>query len=81
MQLAEGMNEADGVAGYGSGVRGCKPGAILIAFVGCCARRFHVRSEEAAGAPAHGLTKHALGILDERKASVVKCCPARWLIF
>lgn len=71
-QIVEGMNAADGVAGNGTGVRGLKPGQMLVSLVSHSAQRFSDRVEAAALAPAHGPTKKALALLEDRKASVLK---------
>lgn len=64
------MNGADAVNGNGTGVRGMKPGNMLVGFVGHCARRFNAHIDEAIKAPPHGPTKKALALLEERKAVV-----------
>jgi len=80
-QIVEGMNAADGVNGNGTGVRGLKPGNMLVQFVSSSARRFHERVKAAALAPPHGPTKKALALLEERKASVLKEMPSGVVAF
>ena len=65
------MNAADGVNGYGVGIRGLPPGSMLVKTIEHGAKRFYARAERAEKAAPLGLTSHVRALLQERKDSVL----------